>query len=174
MLSPDGKLSDAPPFDFTLGGVRVPAVVVSPYIAPGTISSQIYDHTSLIATAMKLFAPGQWPSDALGARAQAACDLISLLDLNMAPRMEVPNFAAPAQPGVLAQLQAHAVPAQLSDLQKEHLLQASSVNAKLPPQFQLKQRIEHINDPVIASAYVKHVMKAAIATRGGDGTGGPQ
>jgi phospholipase C len=166
MPSPDGKSSVEPPFDFTLGGVRVPAVVVSPYIQAGTISSKTYDHTSLISTAMRLFAPGQWPSAALGARAEAALDLTSLLNLNMPPRMDVPDLATQAQPGVLAQIQAHAVPTKLSDLQKETLVQAASVNKKLPVGLQLKQRINSINDPVIANAYVKHVARAAIATRG--------
>jgi hypothetical protein len=35
--------------------VRVPAVSISPYIEPGTIDNTVYDHTSVIATARKLF-----------------------------------------------------------------------------------------------------------------------
>jgi phospholipase C len=46
-----------PPFDFTRLGVRVPAVLISPYIAAGTIDHTIYDHTSIIATALKLLLP---------------------------------------------------------------------------------------------------------------------
>ena len=38
-------------------GVRVPGVLISPYIAPGTIDHRIYDHTSIIATALKLLIP---------------------------------------------------------------------------------------------------------------------
>jgi phospholipase C len=166
MPSPDGKSSVEPPFDFTLSGVRVPAVVVSPYIKAGTICSRTYDHTSLISTAMKLFSPAKWPSAALGARAQAALDLTSLLNLNMPPRMDVPDLTTPAQAGVVAQIQASAVAPRLSDLQKETLLQAASVNAKLPAGVQLKQRIKSINDPIMANAYVKHVMATAIASRG--------
>lgn len=62
-VSPDGLLADdpgqsvakAPPFDFKRLGVRVPAVIISPYIEPGTIDHSVYDHTSVIATARKLF-----------------------------------------------------------------------------------------------------------------------
>jgi phospholipase C len=43
-------------FDFTRLGVRVPTVLVSPFIEPGTVVKDVFDHTSLIATALKLFA----------------------------------------------------------------------------------------------------------------------
>lgn len=62
-VNPDGKRwaggepSEDPPFDFTRLGVRVPAVLVSPYIPPRTIDGTLYDHASLIATARKLFLP---------------------------------------------------------------------------------------------------------------------
>jgi phospholipase C len=52
----DGISSD-PSFDFTRLGVRVPAVLISPYIAPGTIDHTVYDHASLIATARRLLIP---------------------------------------------------------------------------------------------------------------------
>ena len=42
--SPDGLSSVDPPFDFKLSGVRVPAVVISPYIKQGTISKTIFDY----------------------------------------------------------------------------------------------------------------------------------
>jgi hypothetical protein len=47
-----------PPFDFTRLGVRVPAVIISPYIEKGTIDRTVYDHGSLAATACKLFLKG--------------------------------------------------------------------------------------------------------------------
>src|SRR5215471_15407659 len=43
-----------PAFDFTRLGVRVPAVLISPYIQAGTIDHTVYDHSSIIATACKL------------------------------------------------------------------------------------------------------------------------
>ena len=63
-VNPDGKVwagnpanSLDPPFDFTRLGVRVPAVLISPYIASGTIDHRVYDHSSIIATALKLLLP---------------------------------------------------------------------------------------------------------------------
>jgi phospholipase C len=62
-INPDGKVwtndgsSTDPSFDFTRLGVRVPAVLISPYIPPGTIDRRVYDHSSIIATALKLFLP---------------------------------------------------------------------------------------------------------------------
>src|SRR5215467_8057327 len=43
-----------PAFDFTRLGVRVPAVLVSPFIPAATIDHTVYDHSSIIATASKL------------------------------------------------------------------------------------------------------------------------
>ena len=53
--APDENVKDE--FDFTRLGVRVPAVLVSPYIQPGTILHDVFDHTSLIATARRILAP---------------------------------------------------------------------------------------------------------------------
>jgi phospholipase C len=45
-------------FDFRLYGVRVPAVIVSPWIPAGTVASDVFDHSSIVATLRRLFAPG--------------------------------------------------------------------------------------------------------------------
>jgi phospholipase C len=42
-------------FDFTQYGVRVPAVVVSPYIPKNTVDQTLYDHTSIIKTTASVF-----------------------------------------------------------------------------------------------------------------------
>jgi len=58
--NPDGKNwagspnSLDPAFDFTRLGVRVPAIIISPYIPAGRIDQTQYDHSSIIATACKL------------------------------------------------------------------------------------------------------------------------
>jgi phospholipase C len=62
-VSPDGVVAQnpgqgvatIPRFSFTRLGVRVPAVIISPYIEPASIDHTVYDHTSVIATARKLF-----------------------------------------------------------------------------------------------------------------------
>lgn len=86
---PPGPIASAP-FNFDRYGVRVPAVIVSPYIQqssvlrpPGTIP---YDHTSVIATLRKRF-PELGPP--LTARDAVAPDLSGVLSLqnpdNMGP-----------------------------------------------------------------------------------------
>lgn len=53
-VSPDGLNHQG--FDFTRLGLRVPAVLVSPYITKNTVeSTTLYDHTSLLATVKDIF-----------------------------------------------------------------------------------------------------------------------
>ena len=63
-------VSDDPPFRFDRYGVRVPAVIVSAYTHK-THSDNVFDHTSLIATARKLLT-GFYQDDCLGERARRA------------------------------------------------------------------------------------------------------
>jgi len=71
------------PFNFDRYGVRVPAVIVSPYIKPGTVlrppGAVPYDHTSVIATLRK-----RWPDlgGPLTDRDAAAPDLGNALTLD--------------------------------------------------------------------------------------------
>jgi phospholipase C len=53
--SPDGKKSRHPPFDFTRLGLRVPTILVSPFVEKGAVDSIIYEHSSLPATLKTLF-----------------------------------------------------------------------------------------------------------------------
>ncbi len=53
--NPDGKKSRHPAFDFTRLGVRVPAILVSPWVEKGAVDSTIYEHSSLPATIKTLF-----------------------------------------------------------------------------------------------------------------------
>src|SRR5262249_53724730 len=48
-------------FDFDLLGVRVPTLVISPWIAKHTIDDTQYDHTSIVQTMRTRFAPNQRP-----------------------------------------------------------------------------------------------------------------
>ena len=157
--SPDGMVCPAPPFDFTRLGPRVPALIISPYVTPGQIDHTVYDHTSAIATAMKLFVPQAWPSDVLGKRAQAANTFDTVLDLTMQPRMEFPNFAAPppAAPAVVNDLAAAAAHQPLSALQRDAVAHASQLEKRLPPQLQTRTDPTTIQDENAAGAYLKQV-----------------
>ena len=55
-VNPDNPPRDTSVFDFKRLGIRVPAVLVSPFIPKRTIiNDRVFDHTSIIATARKLF-----------------------------------------------------------------------------------------------------------------------
>jgi phospholipase C len=52
--------------------VRVPAIIVSPWIEPRAVSSTVFDHTSIIKTILLRFCPGvlREPRPAAGPRAR--------------------------------------------------------------------------------------------------------
>ena len=160
-VSPDGIVCPSPAFDFTWLGPRVPAVIVSPYVQPGQIDhANIYDHTSLIATAMKLFAGPAWPSDALGKRAQAANTFDTMLDLNMAPRMDRPNFANPPAVPAASGLEITAAAAPLNALQQQAVDHAAALNERLPPQLKVRQDPAAIKDEHAAGEFVSNVASS--------------
>jgi phospholipase C len=104
----DGRTQEG--FAFNRYGVRVPAIIVSPYIAPGTILRAApggvphggppypFDHTSIIATIRKCFGL----SEALSARDAAAPDLAPVLRLDRPTNdalglLTVPSYTPSAQ-----------------------------------------------------------------------------
>jgi phospholipase C len=52
---PGNKLSYAPSFQFDRLGFRVPALIISPWVKAGMVDSTRYQHTSVLATAKKMF-----------------------------------------------------------------------------------------------------------------------
>jgi phospholipase C len=163
-VSPDGMTSVSPAFDFTRLGPRVPAVIVSPYVAAGTIiHDRIFDHTSIIATAMQLFAPaGEWPSNALGKRAMQANTFDDVLDLTAAPRMETPNFAA-VPLSRAAPPRAAAAP--LSGLQQQAVEHAAALERRLPASHQTGRDPNAIENEHEAGAYVTAVAANALQAK---------
>ena len=49
--------ADDEPETFGSYGVRVPALIVSPWVEPRTVSSTVFDHTSIIKTILLRFCP---------------------------------------------------------------------------------------------------------------------
>ncbi len=72
-------------FQFDQLGVRVPALVISPFIKKGVIDHTCYDHTSVLATVERLFGMKN-----LTNRDKAAIDLLHLLSLE-SPRTDAPT-----------------------------------------------------------------------------------
>ena len=84
-------------FTFRQLGVRVPAVVVSPWILRGTIDHRPYDHSSIPKTVEAAFA-----LQALTQRDQAANSAGALLTLPAARKDTPETLPAPAPTGLLA------------------------------------------------------------------------
>jgi phospholipase C len=83
-------------FSFDQYGVRVPALVISPFIRAGTIDHTLYDHTSILKTVDKLFGlNGQLN---LSNRVRAAQDFSKVLTLTT-PRTEIPACPGPVDIG---------------------------------------------------------------------------
>jgi phospholipase C len=57
-VKPDGMVWRGT-FAFDLLGVRVPTVIVSPWIPRHTVDETLYDHTAIIQTVRSVFAPGK-------------------------------------------------------------------------------------------------------------------
>jgi phospholipase C len=150
----------APPkdgFAFDRYGVRVPAVIVSPYMPPGEIVRVApqglphegppypFDHTSIIATLRKLFNLGQ----PLTARDAVAPDLLGPLSLenpdNDGPESVTPTPATPSP----AEVAAHAS-APPNDMQRSLCRMA----AHLPP------------SAAVASAHLQSMTRSAPAPAG--------
>jgi phospholipase C len=82
-------------FSFDQLGVRVPAVIVSPYMAQNVIDHRLYEHASIPATLEKLF--GLAPLTKRDAQANNLTSLITLTAPRSAP-LTLPNPAASGVP----------------------------------------------------------------------------
>ena len=157
-VNPDGKvwtndgISLDPSFDFTRLGVRVPVVLISPYIAPGTIDHRVYDHTSIIATAFKLFLPNV-QNVHLTLRDKNASTFEDNLTLPQ-PRAGRINLSAAAksQPPTAADL---AQP--INDHLKMLVRQAAMVEERLPPAQRSGIDPNTITTEAQAAAYLQSV-----------------
>jgi phospholipase C len=90
VVQTDGFESQAPPFTFDRLGVRVPAVVVSPYVARGTVDHTVYEHASIPATVAQQFLPHPELIPPFK-REQNAHTFLNLLTLDT-PRQDRPSF----------------------------------------------------------------------------------
>jgi phospholipase C len=91
-------------FDFSVCGVRVPAVAVSPLIPRGTVDPTFYDHASIPKTVRTQFAPDSPP---LTARDEAANDLLAVIPLLPAARTDCTVVDLPGPKPVAEAMVAH-------------------------------------------------------------------
>jgi phospholipase C len=158
-VNPDGKVFAGdpattldPPFDFTRLGVRVPAVIISPYIKPGTIDHRLYDHCSIIATTLKVLIPNVAGSH-LTLRDKIANtfeDNLTLqqprtdnIDLGAGAKSQAPTAAQLAQP--------------INDHLKAHVQQAAMLEQRLPANQRSGIDPNTITTEQQAAAYLKSV-----------------
>jgi phospholipase C len=80
------RLSGQFGFAFDRLGVRVPTVVVSPYIEAGTVVNTLFDHTSIIKTITR-----RWGLNNITERDAAAADMSELLTRST-PRQDFPEI----------------------------------------------------------------------------------
>jgi phospholipase C len=129
-ISPDNIPSPEPFFNFDRYGVRVPAVIVSAYTKRRTVCKDLFDHTSLIATARNILTQ-EVPDDCLGKRAMCAntFDTPQIVSPG-SPREDYVCINAPTcKPNLQKPC--------LNHLQKGQVRQALCVNQKLPAHLQV-------------------------------------
>ncbi len=155
---PGGPYSDG--FDFSYFGPRVPAVIISPYVRPGSVlrpaGAVPFDHTSIIATLRRLV--GFQP---LTARDAAAPDLLGLLDsqpTNDGPSSVSAPVAAPA-PARVAQSAARP----LNDMQQSlstAALHLPTAGADIATHI---QRLQNVPDTPAQHRTVGEAVSAVVA-----------
>ncbi|PYT98416.1 MAG: phosphoesterase [Acidobacteria bacterium] len=161
---PDNKIDNPENFGFDRLGVRVPAVLVSPYIEPGTIVSQIFDHTSFLGAARRLFTKDAQTSFLSDRDRQASTDpawgKLERVPTRDAPTAVIANFPNPPPAAVPPAVAANSA-SSLSSLQRELLSHASFVGQKLNHPAVApdpEQASEHD-----ASAFATQIKAAALA-----------
>ncbi len=121
-------------FHFDRFGVRVPTILVSPYIEPGTVFragvsdlGTPYDHTSILATLRDWLAIPD--SLMLPSKRIAAAPHLGPVLTRTTPRIDLPTIPSPAPRSLHAQL---AMSQPINDLQRS-LLTASAIRFGLSP-----------------------------------------
>jgi phospholipase C len=123
---PDGLRSATPPFGFDRAGLRVPAILVSPYLKTGTESTP-YEHCSIVRTVREHFCPN---ATHLTDRDAAAPALRSAL-FTPTPRTDAPRRLARPTPVFAILRTGDAAGQPLNDLQT-HLLSLAAAVAAAP------------------------------------------
>lgn len=164
--NPDGKNwpgaagNPDPPFDFTWLGVRVPALLISPYISPGTIDATLYDHTSFLATTRKVFAPGAAP---LTQRDKSANSFEGVFNLD-APRTDNIQFGASFRAAIPAVSPQQLVLKPLTEHQQGLVQMAAYLEQQLPAAQRTNIDPGTVRTEGAAAQYLAQVMSRLRAT----------
>lgn len=152
----------SPTFDFERLGVRVPAVLVSPYIEKGTIVHDQLEHSSLATTARELLAPAMKPLTARDANANGLAKVLT----RTAPRQDTPKKLDMKVDGIELRRtdvdpNTHGT-ATLSDQQRNQVLAAYMMDLDRPASARVIGKsgfavLEDINTEQKAAVYIKAV-----------------
>jgi phospholipase C len=142
-------------FDFSNYGIRVPAVVISPLIAKGTVDHNLYDHTSMLKTVEDI-----WNLPNLTQRDLHAVGLTSLLT-ETTPRTDCPTHLQPTPPAMIEA--ATRVPADVAFADPELLVTKGNVighlHVAMKADYEMSDRSEASKEAIRAKV-------AAIKTKG--------
>jgi phospholipase C len=161
-VNPDGKKwagaagNPDPPFDFTWLGVRVPAVLISPYIAAGSIDDTLYDHTSVIATTAKLFLQ-RAPLSFLTQRDKIANTFERNISLPV-PRTDDIQFPVTVHPKIAEAAPEKLIVKPLTEHQKELVNMNAYLEQTLPPGERTGTDPDTIRTEGAAANYIQEVM----------------
>jgi phospholipase C len=157
-VPPPRNPPDDDPQHFSRYGVRVPAIVVSPYVGRKSVSHELFDHTSIIKTILLRFCRQGNTIPNMGKRVSEANHLGVLLTEEQPRPHETPQLYRPlldkiaaARPQaqaladelVLGATARAATPAELTDLQQDYLKVENDFRAQL-----VRERPDALTHPV--------------------------
>ena len=160
----DGNTDKETGFKFDRLGIRVPAVLISPWIPAGTIINEVFEHASIPATVTNFFIDPNFATRT--DREKAAATFLDALSLDTARtdafHFEVGNAASPHVPAG-AKIQRIAVPRPaaanpdrpVNDLLREHMQHMHEVELTLPPEKQTGIDISTIRTMREAGDYIQ-------------------
>ncbi len=149
-ISPDGIINNQDQFGFNQYGVRVPAVIVSPWIAPGSKIRPFqrdqgppFDHTSIIRTVREIFGLGP----RLTARDEVAPSLVPALNLAAPNNDGPPSLTAAVLDAPRPDLLVSRAAAAPNGMQKSLAAAATVLPDKPPPTDELAPGAQPMPDP---------------------------
>lgn len=123
------QTTGAEPYPFTTTGPRIPGLVISPFVIPGSVCSATLDHTSVLQFLAEKFTPGTVYSARVDARKQAGVQSISAA-LDAVPHLN--PLSPPPSPIVQTPLGAALVVQAPSDMQQSFTAAATQMMAAHP------------------------------------------
>jgi phospholipase C len=165
VMNPDGKDDAKTRFNFTISGVRVPAVAVSPLIPAGTVDDTFYDHASIPATVRCRFAAGTAP---LTRREEAAKPILDRRPLLPSARTDLRAYQ---RHDVLAAAPAVATDHRLNDFQASlvelagavHIAREQTAGQRGGLRAEALEMPEFVPDPACHAAAVEGVLRPGSA-----------